>query len=73
MSRLPSLFAPHGAPTFALDPGVAGPRLTKLGRSLHRPQAVLVISPHPLAAALLLILRECMQHLGYCGLVPSRR
>jgi 4,5-DOPA dioxygenase extradiol len=46
MSRLPSLFVSHGAPTFALEPGRAGPRLTALGRSLPRPEAVLVVSPH---------------------------
>jgi 4,5-DOPA dioxygenase extradiol len=46
MSRLPSLFISHGAPTFALEPGLAGPRLTALGRSLSRPEAVLVVSPH---------------------------
>lgn len=46
MSRLPSLFVSHGAPTFAIDPGLAGPRLAKLGRMLPRPQAVLVVSPH---------------------------
>jgi len=51
MSRLPSLFVSHGAPTFALDPGLAGPRLTALGRSLPRPQAVLVVSPHWTTAA----------------------
>jgi 4,5-DOPA dioxygenase extradiol len=46
MSRLPSLFVSHGAPTFALEPGQAGPRLVSLGRSLPRPEAVLVVSPH---------------------------
>lgn len=46
MSRMPSLFVSHGAPTFALDPGLAGPRLTALGRALPRPQAVLMVSPH---------------------------
>lgn len=46
MSRLPSLFVSHGAPTFAIDPGTAGPSLTELGRSLPRPQAVLMVSPH---------------------------
>jgi 4,5-DOPA dioxygenase extradiol len=46
MSRLPSLFISHGAPTFALEPGLAGPRLTALGRALPRPEAVLVVSPH---------------------------
>lgn len=50
MSRLPSVFVSHGAPTFALEPGLAGPRLTALGRSLPRPQAVLVVSPHWMTA-----------------------
>ena len=46
MSRLPSLFVSHGAPSFALEPGLAGPALTALGRALPRPSAVLVVSPH---------------------------
>ena len=32
MNRLPSLFVSHGAPTFAIEPGLAGPRLSALGR-----------------------------------------
>jgi 4,5-DOPA dioxygenase extradiol len=46
MSRLPSLFVSHGAPTFALEPGLAGQQLTALGAALPRPAAVLVVSPH---------------------------
>ena len=46
MTRLPSLFVSHGSPTFALDPGRAGPMLTQLGQRLHTPAAVLVLSPH---------------------------
>jgi 4,5-DOPA dioxygenase extradiol len=46
MNRLPSLFVSHGAPTFAIEPGLAGPRLAALGRALPRPRAVLVVSPH---------------------------
>lgn len=46
MSRLPSLFVSHGAPTFALSPGAVGAKLTALGRALPRPRAVLVVSPH---------------------------
>lgn len=46
MSRLPSVFISHGAPTFALEPGLAGPQLAALGRALPRPEAVLVVSPH---------------------------
>ncbi len=46
MKRLPTLFVSHGAPTFALEPGLAGPRLSALGRGLPRPQAVLVVSAH---------------------------
>lgn len=46
MNRLPSLFVSHGAPTFAIEPGLAGPRLAALGQALSRPRAVLVVSPH---------------------------
>ena len=46
MARLPSLFVSHGAPTFAIEPGLAGPKLTALGQALPRPRAVLVVSPH---------------------------
>lgn len=46
MARMPTLFISHGAPTFALEPGAAGARLAALGRSLPRPEAVLVVSPH---------------------------
>ncbi len=45
-NRLPSIFISHGAPTFALEPGIAGPKLGALGRSLPKPAAVLVISAH---------------------------
>ncbi|MBX3611082.1 MAG: dioxygenase [Hydrogenophaga sp.] len=46
MNRMPTLFVSHGAPTFAMEPGLAGPQLQALGRSLPRPRAVLVVSPH---------------------------
>ena len=46
MPRLPTLFVSHGAPSFALEPGRAGPALTALGQQLPRPAAVLVVSPH---------------------------
>ena len=46
MTRLPTLFVSHGAPTFALEPGRLGPQLTALGQALPRPAAVLVVSPH---------------------------
>lgn len=46
MNRLPTLFVSHGAPTFALEPGLAGPQLSALGRALPTPRAVLVVSPH---------------------------
>lgn len=46
MARLPTVFLSHGAPTFALEPGRAGPKLAALGRDLPRPQAVLMVSPH---------------------------
>lgn len=46
MKTLPSLFVSHGAPTFALDPGLAGQGLAELGRKLEQPKAILVVSPH---------------------------
>lgn len=46
MTRLPTVFVSHGAPTFALEPGLAGPQLSALGRALPRPEAVLIVSPH---------------------------
>lgn len=46
MSRLPTLFVSHGAPSFAREPGRAGPQLAALGRVLPKPAAVLVVSPH---------------------------
>ena len=46
MTRTPVLFVSHGAPTFALQPGRLGPLLQAAGRSLPRPRALLVVSPH---------------------------
>ena len=46
MSTLPSLFVSHGAPTFALEPGMIGGKLQALGRRLSPLKAVVVISPH---------------------------
>jgi 4,5-DOPA dioxygenase extradiol len=46
MTRTPVLFVSHGAPTFALEPGRLGPRLTAVGEHLAKPRAVLVVSPH---------------------------
>ena len=46
MNPLPALFVSHGAPTFAREPGRAGPLLSALGQALPHPAAVLVVSPH---------------------------
>ncbi|SFB21375.1 Aromatic ring-opening dioxygenase, catalytic subunit, LigB family [Collimonas sp. OK607] len=42
----PVFFISHGAPTFAIEPGVLGPRLHELGEYLPALKAVLVVSPH---------------------------
>lgn len=42
----PALFISHGAPTFALEPGLLGPKLRELGSTLSGLRAVLVVSPH---------------------------
>ena len=46
MSRLPTVFVSHGAPTHATAPGVAGRAWASLGRTLPRPRAILVASAH---------------------------
>ena len=46
MTRLPTLFVSHGAPTWALEPGVAGQLLADIGKTMPKPEAVLVVSPH---------------------------
>ncbi|MCD9006454.1 dioxygenase [Luteimonas sp. XNQY3] len=46
MSRIPSLFISHGSPMFALEPGVLGPNLQRLGASLPDLSAIVVVSPH---------------------------
>ena len=50
MSRLPSLFVPHGAPTFALNPGIAGQALRNMAARLldayGMPRAIVVVSAH---------------------------
>lgn len=43
---LPTLYVPHGAPTFALRPGAAGAALSARARQLPTPRAILVVSPH---------------------------
>jgi 4,5-DOPA dioxygenase extradiol len=42
----PVFFISHGAPTFALEPGLLGPQLRTLGQQLNGIRAVLVVSPH---------------------------
>ncbi|HXE37116.1 MAG TPA: class III extradiol ring-cleavage dioxygenase, partial [Azonexus sp.] len=42
----PTLFVPHGAPTFALRPGAAGAALVRLAKSLALPRAIVIVSAH---------------------------
>lgn len=42
----PTLFVPHGAPTFALRPGAAGAALAEQAASLPLPRAIVIISAH---------------------------
>lgn len=49
MTTAPTLFISHGAPTFAIEPGLLGPALNALGQQLSGAKtvkAVLVVSPH---------------------------
>lgn len=45
-SPQPTLFVPHGAPTFALRPGAAGATLTRAAAALGAPRAIVVVSAH---------------------------
>ena len=45
-STQPSLFVPHGAPTFALRPGAAGAALVRQAQSLPLPRAIVIVSAH---------------------------
>jgi 4,5-DOPA dioxygenase extradiol len=40
------LFVPHGAPTFALEPGAAGAAMSAVVPKLAPPRAIVVVSPH---------------------------
>jgi 4,5-DOPA dioxygenase extradiol len=42
----PALFVPHGAPTFALQPGAAGAALERLAGRLPPPRAIVAVSAH---------------------------
>ncbi len=42
----PSIFVPHGAPTFALRPGAAGAALAAMAASLPLPRAIVIVSAH---------------------------
>jgi 4,5-DOPA dioxygenase extradiol len=44
--KAPALFVSHGAPTFALEPGLLGPKLAHLGEQLSGLTAVAVVSAH---------------------------
>src|ERR1700732_1770287 len=43
----PVLFVSHGAPTFAVEPGLLGPQLKAFGRGLDaNTNAILIVSAH---------------------------
>ena len=46
MNRAPSLFISHGSPMWALEPGMLGPALQRIGRTLSGLTAVVIVSPH---------------------------
>ena len=46
MPLAPSLFVSHGSPMFALEPGVLGPALQRIGSALSDLSAVVIVSPH---------------------------
>jgi 4,5-DOPA dioxygenase extradiol len=46
MSRIPALFISHGSPMFALEPGLLGPNLERVGAQLPQLAAIVIVSPH---------------------------
>ncbi len=46
MTAFPAIFISHGAPTLAIEPGLIGTRLAAFSKSLPKPRAILVVSPH---------------------------
>jgi 4,5-DOPA dioxygenase extradiol len=46
MSRLPSLFVSHGAPTLPIDPSLPSGSFITLAGNLPRPRAILMVSAH---------------------------
>lgn len=46
MTPAPSLFVSHGSPMFALEPGLLGPALQRIGLALPDLAAVVIVSPH---------------------------
>lgn len=46
VTSFPLLFVSHGAPMFAIEPGLAGQRLAELSRELPKPDAIVILSPH---------------------------
>jgi 4,5-DOPA dioxygenase extradiol len=45
-ASMPSWFISHGAPTYALDGGLAAQQLHEVAQQLPRPQAICMVSPH---------------------------
>ncbi|BAL25285.1 class III extradiol ring-cleavage dioxygenase [Azoarcus sp. KH32C] len=71
MTTLPTLFISHGAPTFALAPGLAGEALAELGRELPRPEAILVLSPHWMTPNLLVTTNDRPETIHDFGGFPA--
>lgn len=46
MSPMPTLFVPHGAPTFALHPDAAATVMRRTAAALPPPRAIVIVSPH---------------------------
>lgn len=71
MTKAPSLFISHGAPTFAIEPGRLGPRLKALGEQLSGVAAVLVVSPHWQTREVLVMTTEAPETVHDFGGFPS--
>lgn len=71
MTRWPSLFVSHGAPTYAIEPGLAGAQLGALGRLLGKPRSIVLVSPHWMTSGLEITATERPQTVHDFGGFPQ--
>jgi 4,5-DOPA dioxygenase extradiol len=65
------MFVSHGAPTYAIEPRLAGAQLGALGNLLGKPRAIVVVSPHWMTSGLEITATESPQTVHDFGGFPN--